>query len=109
MGYYGTQYRVRLWPPFGYSILYEEYYLTEFNHQKKATQLGFDCSGVKLLQWVRMEGCIPQVSAFALILDVESAAVFRLICSIGLSYVPLEKSSLAELPRKGPIFRSQVQ
>ena len=31
-GYYGTHYRVRLYPPFGYSILYKEYYLTEFNH-----------------------------------------------------------------------------
>ena len=31
---YGTQYRVRLYPPFGYSILYTEYYLTGFNHPK---------------------------------------------------------------------------
>ena len=30
-----TQYRIRLYPPFGYSILYEEYNLTWFNHQKK--------------------------------------------------------------------------
>ena len=35
IGYYGTQYRVRLYPPFGYRILYKEYYLTRFNHQKK--------------------------------------------------------------------------
>ena len=36
-GYYGTQYRVRLYPPFGCSILY--YYLTRFNYQKNTTQL----------------------------------------------------------------------
>ena len=36
-GYYGTQYRVRLYPPFGYSILYKEYNLTRFNHQKNTT------------------------------------------------------------------------
>ena len=30
-GYCGTQYRVRSYPPLGYSILY---YLTRFNHQK---------------------------------------------------------------------------
>ena len=34
MGYYGTQYRVRLYPPFGYSILYKEYNLARFNSQK---------------------------------------------------------------------------
>ena len=34
LGYYGTQYRVRLYPPFGYSILCKEDYLTRFNHQK---------------------------------------------------------------------------
>ena len=34
-GYYGTQYRVRSYP----SILYKEYYLTRFNHQKNTTQL----------------------------------------------------------------------
>ena len=33
-GYYGTQYRVRSYPPFGYSILYKESYLTRFNHKK---------------------------------------------------------------------------
>ena len=27
-------YRVRLYPPFGYSILYKVYDLTGFNHQK---------------------------------------------------------------------------
>ena len=31
---YGTQYRVRLYPPDGYSILYTEYCLTGFNHPK---------------------------------------------------------------------------
>ena len=47
-GYYGTQYRVRLYPPFGYSILYKEYYLTRFNHQNNNTQmnLGFRLKGV---------------------------------------------------------------
>ena len=25
---------LRLYPPFGYSVLYKEYYLTGFNHQK---------------------------------------------------------------------------
>ena len=39
-GYYGTQYRVRLYPPFGYSILYKEYDLTRFNHQNNTTQMG---------------------------------------------------------------------
>ena len=39
--YCGTQYRVRLYPPFGYSILYKEYYLTGFNHQKSATHVAF--------------------------------------------------------------------
>ena len=38
-GYYGTQYRVRLYPAFGYSILYKEYYLTRFNHNKNVTQV----------------------------------------------------------------------
>ena len=38
-GYYGTQYRVRFYPPFGYSF-YEEYNLTRFNHQKNTTQVG---------------------------------------------------------------------
>ena len=33
-GYYGTQWRVRLYPPLGYNILFEEYYLTRFNHKK---------------------------------------------------------------------------
>ena len=33
-GYYGTHYRVRLYPPFGV-CLYKEYNLTGFNHQKK--------------------------------------------------------------------------
>ena len=40
-GYYGTQYRVRLYPPFGYSILYQEHNLTRCNHQKNTTQFGF--------------------------------------------------------------------
>ena len=34
---YGTLYRVRFYPPFGYSTLYKEYNLTRFNHQKNAT------------------------------------------------------------------------
>ena len=34
LGYSGTQYRVRLHPPFGHSILYRDYNLTRFNHQK---------------------------------------------------------------------------
>ena len=39
-----TQYRVRLYPPFGYSILYEKYNLTRFNHQKITTHLNIpDC------------------------------------------------------------------
>ena len=38
-GYYGTQYRVRLYPPFKYSILCKEYNLTRLNHQKNTTQL----------------------------------------------------------------------
>ena len=36
----GTQYRVRLYPPFGYSILYKEYDLTGFNHLKKGYSYG---------------------------------------------------------------------
>ena len=39
-GYYGTQYRVKLYPPFGYSILYNDYNLTGFNHQKKRHSSG---------------------------------------------------------------------
>ena len=38
-GFYGTQYRVRLYPPFGCSVLYKEYYLTRFNYQKMATHM----------------------------------------------------------------------
>ena len=39
-GYYGTHYyRVRLYPPFGYSILYKEHNLTVLNHQKSTTQV----------------------------------------------------------------------
>ena len=38
-GYYGTQYRVRLFSPFGYRILYKEYDLTRFNHQQNITHL----------------------------------------------------------------------
>ena len=39
-GYYGTQYRVRFYPPFGiFSILYKEYNLTRFNHQKNTTHI----------------------------------------------------------------------
>ena len=37
--YSGTQYRVRIYPPFGYSILYEEYNLTRFNHRKNTTHV----------------------------------------------------------------------
>ena len=37
--YYGTQYRVRLFPPFGYSMLYKEHNLTRFNHQNSTTQV----------------------------------------------------------------------
>ena len=44
-GYYGIQYRVRLYPPFGYSILYKEYYLTRLNHQKNTTQLILETNG----------------------------------------------------------------
>ena len=29
-GHYGTQYRIRLYPPFGYSIFYKEYNHTGF-------------------------------------------------------------------------------
>ena len=36
-GYYGTHYRVRLYPPLGYSILYKGYNLTGFNHHKNPT------------------------------------------------------------------------
>ena len=38
-GYYDTQYRVRSYLPFGYSILYKEYNLTGFNHEKKQSIL----------------------------------------------------------------------
>ena len=38
LGYYGTHYRVRLYPPFGYRILYKEY---NFNHQQKQWSCGF--------------------------------------------------------------------
>ena len=40
-GYYGTQYRVRLSSPFGYSILYKEHDLTRFNHQPNPTHLDY--------------------------------------------------------------------
>ena len=33
--YYSPQYRLRLYPPCGYSILYEEHHLTWFNHQEQ--------------------------------------------------------------------------
>ena len=33
-GYFGTQYRVRFYPPCGYSGLYKEHNLFGFNHQK---------------------------------------------------------------------------
>ena len=33
-----TEY-IRLYPPFGYSILYNEYNLTRFNHQKNSTPM----------------------------------------------------------------------
>ena len=39
LGYYGTQYRIRLYPPLEYSILYKEYDLTRFNHQKNVIQM----------------------------------------------------------------------
>ena len=48
LGYYGTHSRVRLFPPFGYSILYAEYYLTGFNRQKNATHAFF---GAELELW----------------------------------------------------------
>ena len=38
-GYYGTHYRIRLYPPFEYGVLSKEYYLTGFNHQKNTTQM----------------------------------------------------------------------
>ena len=38
-GYYSTHYKVGLYIPFGYSILYMEYHLTRFNHQKNATHM----------------------------------------------------------------------
>ena len=41
-GYYGTQYRGRLYPPFGDSIVYKEYNLTRFNHQKTLLSCGYD-------------------------------------------------------------------
>ena len=34
LGNYGTQYRVRFYPAFGYSMLHKECNLTRFNHQK---------------------------------------------------------------------------
>ena len=34
-GYYGTHHRARFYPPGEYSILYKEYNLTRFNHQKE--------------------------------------------------------------------------
>ena len=37
LGYYGTRYRTRLYSPLGYSILYKEYVLARFNHQKNTT------------------------------------------------------------------------
>ena len=41
LGYYGTQYSVRLSPRFGYSILYEEYIMLLGSTTKKnATHLG---------------------------------------------------------------------
>ena len=45
-GYYGNHDRVRLYPPFGYSILYKEYNPTGFNHQKNATQMRGVVDGV---------------------------------------------------------------
>ena len=36
-GYYGTQYRVRFYPPFGYVFFSKEYNLTGFDNQKYAT------------------------------------------------------------------------
>ena len=46
-GYYGTQYRVRLYPPLGYSILYKEYDLTGFNHQESTTHLSYSRNSLK--------------------------------------------------------------
>ena len=40
LGYYGTHYRVRLYPPSGYRILYKEY---NFNHQKNNGPVGLGC------------------------------------------------------------------
>ena len=34
-----TQYRVRFYPPFGYSILYEDYNLIRFDHKKNKTHI----------------------------------------------------------------------
>ena len=33
-GYYGSHYRVRLCPPFGYGMLYKDYTLTRLNDKK---------------------------------------------------------------------------
>ena len=46
-GYYGTHYRVELCPPFVYTILYKEYYLIRFNHQKSTTQVIFQCARLR--------------------------------------------------------------
>ena len=62
-GYHGTQYRVRLYPPFGYSTLYKEYYLTGLNHQKTlltstgvvslfSRQRIMSCHAAKCKMWV---------------------------------------------------------
>ena len=39
--FYGTQYRVRLSSPLGYSILFKEDNLTWFRHQKNTAQMKF--------------------------------------------------------------------
>ena len=46
-GYDGTQYSVRSYPPFGYSIPYKEYNLTGFSHQNNATQARSSSRGMK--------------------------------------------------------------
>ena len=48
----GTQYRVRLYPPLGYSMLYKEYYLTRFNHPKTLLNCWKESRSVILLKMV---------------------------------------------------------
>ena len=53
-GYYGTKYRVRFYPPFGYSILYKEYYLTRFNHQKKRCSYEYSGGPLSSIEILRL-------------------------------------------------------